>query len=268
MSRKRILDDVAMESDDQVLGGVSSGNGELKKGRPYSNLFSLGLITVMLVCAMALGFKQMISPRIQTPTENNPISAPVDVSQPETQDLVALVARHVSVDAATIPTINKLDDIDSLREKDPAFYQSAQKGDLLFIWADKIVLYSVSKDLVLSVLPISAPSGDVTNVSSDGQAVEKTTIEVRNGAGKAGIAKTVAEKLANLGFSALSPANAARNDYPLTLVIKLTEQNVTQAQSLLLNQLDVSDVTSTFPTGEKESSADFVVILGQDAINE
>ncbi len=258
MPRKKTSVESTSGSDDLIdRDSAAMRLGSREKGS-FGNLFTLGLILVILVCAVILWLKQSISPHVE-PSQQKPPTPSVEVrTDPGATALVALVAKHIVVDQDEIPTITKLDDVASLRQQDPDFYRDAQKNDLLFVWKDQIVLYSVAKDLVLGVIPLNSPDEQPTK--------EEATIEVRNGAGKAGVAKRTADSLSGLGLQVLAPANAAKNDYPLTLVVQLSDKDLPKTRSILLENLAVSDVTTTLPEYEKTSSADFVIILGADAV--
>ncbi len=65
------------------------------------------------------------------------------------------VAKHILVNKDPAPTITTLDNIEALRQSNPAFYKDVQDGDTLFLWQDKAILYSSKRDIVLAATLIS-----------------------------------------------------------------------------------------------------------------
>ncbi len=61
------------------------------------------------------------------------------------------------------PTVATIVDIELLREKNP-FYDKAENGDHLLVTADRAILFSSSKNMILDVIPVqlqdqTAPGG-------------------------------------------------------------------------------------------------------------
>ena len=86
-------------------------------------------------------------------------------SQDAARQIVAKVGRHFAIPEGVTPTVAKIVDVASLRERN-AFYARAENGDYLLVMPDRAILYSVSRDMILDVVPVqvqpAAPGGQGT----------------------------------------------------------------------------------------------------------
>lgn len=87
------------------------------------------------------------------------------------------------------------------------------------------------------------------------------TFEVLNGSGVAGAAKSIANKIQNLGYTVVKTGNADKNNYPNTLL--LIAETSTQSSVLLLKDLNdnlgISTISGTF----NDSAASARIIVGK-----
>jgi len=100
--------------------------------------------------------------------------------------------------------------------------------------------------------PASAPPPAAADAPSS-----TVTIEVRNGSGRADAAAALADRLQRQ-YVVLAVGNAAREDYPTTLVVA--------SGTIPAGLLQAVGVTTTapIPFGEPPSTADVLVILGRE----
>jgi hypothetical protein len=90
---------------------------------------------------------------------------------------------------------------------------------------------------------------------------EAATVQVFNGTGASGLARTVSLELEGAGFRILVPDNAPDGDYPRTIVYDVTGKPATSRR--LANTLKADIVRGAAPG--VLSQADVVIILGADA---
>ncbi len=74
------------------------------------------------------------------------------------ETLLERVSRLIIVPRGETPTVATVDDANAMRLQDPSFYRDAENGDRVLVWSDKAVLYSMSHDALLAVLPIAGPA--------------------------------------------------------------------------------------------------------------
>ncbi|MFH1621201.1 MAG: LytR C-terminal domain-containing protein [Patescibacteria group bacterium] len=237
------------------------------KGSTKNSPLVVVIIAVVLVTAVILGVKSLWL------SNTGKSSFTQDQTQASTsegiQALISMVAKHISVKTDEDPTVATIQDPDLLRTQNPVFYKEAENGDRLLVWSDKAVLYSVTKDRLLYVLPINlppAPESDTqvsttTGNSSDNEQ-ESATIEVRNGTLTAGLAKTVTDKLKKAGLNVLQPGDAKLKNYTSTIIVKNSDNVFSQTVSTLTSL--TGGKLEALPEGEKVSTADILVIVGSD----
>ncbi len=229
-----------------------------------------GLLIVIFLAAVFLWMTKGLPKASKNP------SLPMDVTT-----LVDRVGRHILVNANESPTVATIQDAEMLRAKEPRLYKDAQIGDRLLVWSDKIILYSESRDLVLAVLNLTAPSmvqnqdavmasstqTQIVSTASSTAAIkntieEKASVEVLNGTKTAGLAGALVKKLKASGFTVLSPRDTLKKDYPKTLVIHSSSNSFPQTTERLLK--NVQGQLASWPEGEVLGGGDIVVIIGDD----
>lgn len=183
----------------------------------------------------------------------------------EVKAMVASVARHIIVKTSEEPTIATVEDPTVLRAQNPIFYQDAEKGDRLYVWTDKAVLYSPKKDKILAVLPINypAPTAAAANPApTNADNVEALSIEVRNGSGIPGLGKMFGARIKKLGMNATVNGNAKNAPYAHTVIVKKSAQVTAKTLESLIS-MTKGEVTA-LPAGEDASNSDILVIVGAD----
>ncbi len=232
---------------------------------------AIAVLIIVVVTAGGLMIRNAVtpseSPASQVSTTTKP-GAPKN-AQEDLKQLVDKVKRHIMCKTGEMPTVATIQDVALLKKNNPAFYKDAMNGDRLLIWSDKAVLYSPSKDIILSVLPVTVGAAGQTpsaalSAPSATPASEKMTVEVRNGSGIAGLAKDLATKLTAAGMTVLPPGSAKSKDvYAKTLVyVAAGQENSATAQAIIA--ATGATVVTTLPA-EMPSKADILVIVGTDA---
>jgi len=107
------------------------------------------------------------------------------------------------------------------------------------------------------------PEPTDTPAATPSPAAALATVEVRNGTTITGLAKEVAATLEDKKYTVTSIGNAAVRTYEKTTVYALKQDDASQAQKIA--ELLEASADVDLPSGEAESTADVVVILGQDA---
>lgn len=181
----------------------------------------------------------------------------------EVQALVARVAKHIVVKQDETPSVAVVQDADLLRKQNSVFYKDAQNGDRLLVWSDKAVLYSPSRDVILTVLSLNIPLPQNTNATqaSSSTVTETATIEVRNGSGVSGLGKTVSAKLKENGLNVIKVGDAA-GGYERTLIVAVSAKSL--PKTLAKIKADVKGTVGSLPAGEAATKADILIIVGKE----
>jgi len=224
---------------------------------------TIAIIVIVLLVGVVLGIKQTWfsdkGGKEQAESKKISATAPSDIA-----DLIGRVSKHITIKQDETPTVATIQDIKVLQQQNATFYKDAQNGDRLLVWSDKAVLYSTTRDIILAVLPISLPASALNQPSSSATDIAETaTIEVRNGSGITGLAKTFAQSLTSSGMTVLPAAAANKDDYAKTVIVKLTDKALPKTLQSLETATKNAAVVA-LPEGEKASKADFLVIVGSD----
>ncbi|MCR4278337.1 MAG: LytR C-terminal domain-containing protein [bacterium] len=186
--------------------------------------------------------------------------------------LLEKIGRHIAIPTDEDPTIARVEDVESMRQNNPTFYENASEGDALVVWSNLAVLYSEDKDLVLSVLPLELGSADKVIVEKKDEAEiavdllkneqELVKIEVLNGTYVAGLARVANDSLEEQGFTTMRPRDARHKGYEKSIIIKRIDQDLPEIMSLLQEQFGAEVVD--LPEAETIINGDIIVILGSN----
>lgn len=91
----------------------------------------------------------------------------------------------------------------------------------------------------------------------------KPTVEIRNGTNITGLAKSISDKLTSEDYTVTGIANAATRTNTSTTIYTLTQRGKDGSQNV--SQIVSGSLKDQLPSGEKTSSADILIILGEDA---
>lgn len=180
------------------------------------------------------------------------------------QGLLDRISNLIVVPEAEDPSIVTIEDAEGLRGLHYA-YTDIKNGDKLVTFDEVQIVYDPIADVIVSVRPLSSP---VSAVSQDAEAVEfrkpqePISLDVRNGAGAAGLAGRVAEALGSEdSYTVASIGNAVKTNHSKTIIVNFSEKDV----SNLEQRFNATAITS-LPSGEPGSQAEVVLILGRDSI--
>ncbi|MEX0649879.1 MAG: LCP family protein [Candidatus Andersenbacteria bacterium] len=151
----------------------------------------------------------------------------------------------------------------------PASVLRTRTGD--FSEIQSIAANIFSDDVSKRIQPTSQPASETTEEPSSTQAAEEkklptAKVEIRNGTKVPGLAQKTSDKLTEDGYEVLAIGNASDQTQQETTVYVLQTTQADAGQKIA-ESLEAS-AGSTLPDGEKETSADILIILGQDAAGE
>lgn len=207
--------------------------------------------------------------------QNRTLQGIAELDATQVAELVKVVGKHVvlpePLDVSKVQVAG-VQDAEKLMQVSQ-FFREAQNGDQLIIFPTKLVLFRPSENKIVN---ISAPSGvqessesipDITKVNTEDSSTEQKvvsrtlTVEIRNGSGKTGLAGVVKGKLATFPqLSVSKTGNAAKDSYETTVIVN--------KENFMLPDISTAVKGSTqagLPEGEKETTADILIILGKDA---
>lgn len=82
----------------------------------------------------------------------HPSTATVAAQIDPRAQLVARVSQHLQLPATT-PTIEQVEDIETMRRINPDFYQDLQSGDWILRYPSELIVYRASEDRIIRVAP-------------------------------------------------------------------------------------------------------------------
>ncbi len=226
---------------------------------PKSKQIVIGLVLFAFL-VLCVGFFSLVFKGVSSRNISSMMQVRDGIDPKQISDVVARVRELVATKADEQPTVATVQDISILRPQNPALYRDAENGDRLLVWSDKAVVYSVSKDRLLVVIPVSATPQAAPVQASPSGTEPAVTIEVRNGSATLGAARTLSDVLKADGFQALEPAEAKDKAYSATVIYNVTGKTIPKTLEKLVQATGAKVVTSL--AGEKASLADLLIIVG------
>ncbi len=238
------------------------------------NFFLITIIGIVVIAAVVVFSMNYL--KKDKPGDGNQAQQSQQQEQTAENDLdklVSRVAELIEINKDEIPTIATVQEPDILKETQPVFYKDAEKGDRLLVWSDKAVLYSVSKNKLISVMLIdqnqmqTTSTSDTANVDNTAEttstiATEDSQITVLNGTRTAGLAGKMKTKLTQGDLKVASIGDAALKTYTTTTIVKLTDKEMPATLKALKELTGAEVVTSV--EGETALKGDFTVIVGEN----
>jgi len=204
----------------------------------------------------------------QTKNKLEKLSTPTgqqELAKQEIDAVVAKVKKLIVLPENEQPTIATITDAKSIAKEQP-FYQNAHNGDkvLIYVQAKKAIIYDAANDILVNVGPVFIENP--SQGASDNQAVSTSTstllVEVRNGSTVKGAGAVLGEELKkNSAFNIVNVDNAANTDYQGYTIVDLS-QGKADLLSALQTKLSGAKVVKALPTGEKPTTAEVLVIVG------
>lgn len=182
------------------------------------------------------------------------------MAQKEIDELLEKVSRHVLLPIGEDPIIATIGDAASLAEQQ-AFYKDAEDGDKLIVYKEKAFIYSPARDIVINVGPvfIKESEGQGTETNTQEEVDTRIKVDIRNGTSRTGFAREVSAMLDATVFNITTVSVAINTEYTETVIVNLTGVDTSSLESAF----GAKTVTS-LPEGEPTSTADVVIILGQN----
>lgn len=231
-------------------------------------LRTYGFLLVILVGLLVAGYWYL---------QNRSLQGVSELDATQVAKLVEVVGKHIVLPEpldATQVQVATVQDAERLM-KISQFFKDAQNGDQLLILPTKLVLFRPSQNKVVN---ISAPSGIQENMESIPSIVASSTatttdttltpkdvsrtltVEIRNGSGKSGLAGTIKTKLATFPqLSVSKTGNASRDSYESTIIVNKENFSLPDISVVVKGT-----VQTALPSGEAETKADILIILGKD----
>ncbi len=192
---------------------------------------------------------------------------PEDINEKATDELLEKIGKLILLPEDKQATISTIQDIEKLVEGEP-FFEKAQNGDKVIIYNDRAIIYSPARNILVNVGPVYTQENnsqganenleiDQTNIPF---AEEIITLEIRNGSETPGLATELNDKLSEMeGYKIINVSNAAREDYDKNILVNLSGKDINNLEEDLGTQ-----AVNFLPTGETQSTADAVIILGNE----
>lgn len=193
--------------------------------------------------------------------------------------LIATISKFMSLpdEAPTLATITNKEELTS-----NALFKNAENGDkvLIFVKAQKAILYRPSEKKVIEVLPIYAadtssplalpptptPVPVNENDTQKNIETEELAIALYNGSDTQGITAK-AEQIINSKYSNLRVVTKqkAQHIYEQNIIVDLSKKNETLTQDLAQ---EFSAQRLSLPEGEEKPKADVIIILGNQFVGD
>jgi len=188
-----------------------------------------------------------------------------DVNKKATDELLEKVGKLILLPEDEQMTISTIQDIEKLVEGEP-FFEKAQNGDKVLIYSDRAIIYSPAKNILVNVGPVytqeNNSQGENENLKINEintiPVEEIITLEIRNGSEIEGLATELNDKLSDEeNYKIINVNNASCKDYSEDVLVNLSGKNINKLEEELGTQ-----AVNSLPTGEAQSAADAVIILG------
>jgi hypothetical protein len=199
---------------------------------------------------------------------------PAKREQEEFKSTVAKIGTLIKLPVDETPTLATVSEADRL--KNMTFFKDAQNGDkvLMYIKNRKAYLYRPADEILVEVATINVSDqantnqqqanvlGTQQNPPARGTSSNPVaTLTIRNGTQTPNLAATAREKLsATKGFEVAATQDAARTDYPQSVVVVLNEEFEQQGKELA--KMYNTDPIIVPPQGETVPNTDLLLILG------
>jgi len=220
-------------------------------------VITLAVLFLIAAAGFAWSYINYIKAQKQLAVLADP-KAQQDAAKKELQALVDRVKKLVVLPEGEDPTIATITDAAGLAKEQP-FYKDAHNGDKLLVYmqAKKAFIYDPSRNILVNVGPIY-----MDNSGQQTAAQSTLNVEVRNGSSKAGEGTTVSDEIKKLtGFTVVSVANAVKNDYQGNILVDQTDGSKSAMVNALKTKYNAT-VVSVLPAGEKATSAEVLLIVG------
>lgn len=127
-----------------------------------------------------------------------------------------------------------------------------------------------TSDIETTTTAVGSDTTTTTQPETDGEGRPPAEVDVLvlNGSGKAGVAKSTSETIGQMGYTMLTPGNAAANSS--STAVYYAEDFQTEAETVAAALGKTADIVVAKPTtslGPGSDTADVVVVLGADVVD-
>ena len=194
-----------------------------------------------------------------------------ELAEQSLENLLNRIKSHMILPEDEEPTVATITSVETLIQEQP-FFKGAQNGDkvIVYVGAKKAIIYSPGRNVIVNVgaVYVEANEEDSQLLTEElEKESDKLDIEIRNGTKIAGLAQTISSKLETTSgeYNIVDVTDASSKEISQTLVIDLGK---TDNKDLVASVGSVlgAETTDRLPEGEKESSAEVLVIIGEDQI--
>ena len=188
-----------------------------------------------------------------------------EVVKKEITQLVNSLKKLVVLPEDETPTVATITDAEAMAKEQP-FYADAHNGDKLLVYtqARKAFIFDPNRNILVNVGPIymDDKTQSSTSTGAGTPEIKQISVEVRNGSNTPGKGTAMASELKkDANISVVSASNADNKDYQGIMVIDFTAGVRTAEINALAAKLEAK-VVSELPSGERASSAEALVIVG------
>lgn len=170
----------------------------------------------------------------------------------EKVSLIDKINQHILLPHGQEPQVTTIKNVQALKKLE-TFYEYAQDGDALVQFNSLEIIYNPVADVIVNARTRGAVAG------AEVRAVQGAiTIDIRNGAGVAGLAGKTAESFKGVKEFVVQSVGNAVSSYQKTILVNLSDKDITGLEKQFNTQA-IKDL----PAGEQSSAADVVIILGK-----
>lgn len=189
---------------------------------------------------------------------------PTEAAAEEKKDILGKVGAILELPKNEEPTVATVNDKEKL--KDQPFFANAQNGDSLIVYANakKAILYRPSTNRIIDMASVSLPATNTASASGS-KTLQGLKVAIYNGTSTPRLANSVEKSLTDKYsyMAVVKKDNAAKNDYPKTVVVDLSGSKADEAQIVAQH---LGATVEQLPAGEAKPEADILVIIGADHI--
>ena len=244
--------------------------------RKYWLLLAVGVVVLVGGFMVGKYFRQAANYRQFTGLQA------VDAEVRSGDGVLEKISRHIMLPIDENPLIGTIENAGALRRDQP-FFAAVEDGDIVLVYQKnaRAILYRPKHDILVNVGPTILPTAAVTTSRAQNQDSAPRTpiltdtsstslpirevvrLDIRNGSHTNGLAAKLAKIIENEQkiFQVMSVSSAARNSFKGTTLVLVTPIHPKQIDELK-KKISITSVVSQLPSGEKKSSADIVIILG------
>jgi hypothetical protein len=214
------------------------------------------LIVVIVVVASASQINKRIENRNQKTTEQT--------EQQVRSQIIQKVGSLIELPQSE-PQIALVSDISKITE--PVFV-NAQNGDIVLAYPEKTIIYRPTTNKIITIgESILGPVQTDTAIASD--ATEVITLDILNGTKTPKLAAEVSQLFTvTNGNPVIQTVDSAKNTTPKTIVYRMNPEISDESLSAVMPDSLVYSVkeSSDYPTNEASTTADVVIVVGSDFV--